>query len=77
MVQLTSPLLALLDERAARDGVSRSRLIRDAVESYLKEDAEAALLQRVLEGYRRQPLTDEEMATAEASARALVEEEPW
>lgn len=77
MVQLNRTLLELLDARAARDGVSRSQLIRDAVESYLDEDAEAAALQRVVEGYACTPETDEELHNAHDDARALVEEEPW
>lgn len=77
MVQLNQELLEVLDARAARDGVSRSRVIRDAVESYLAEDAETAALQRVVEGYARTPETDEELRTAHDDARALVEEEPW
>lgn len=77
MVQLNRSLLELLDARAARDGVSRSQLIRDAVESYLDKDAEAAALRRVVEGYARIPETDEELRTAQDDARALVAEEPW
>lgn len=77
MVQLTETLVGLLDERAAREGVSRSQVVRDAVEAYLREDAEAAALRAVVEGYRRQPVTDEELAAAAANARAVVDEEPW
>jgi metal-responsive CopG/Arc/MetJ family transcriptional regulator len=77
MVQLNRTLLELLDARAARDGVSRSRLIRDAIESHLAEDAEEAALRRVVEGNARTPETGEELRTAHDDARALVEEEPW
>lgn len=77
MGQLNRTLLELLDARAARDGVSRSQLVRDAIESYLDEDAEAAALQHVVEGYARTPETDGELRTAHDDVRALVEEEPW
>ena len=77
MVQLNRALLDLLDARAARDGVSRSQLIRDAVESYLDGDAEAAALRRVVEGYARVPETDEDLRIAHDDARNLVAEEPW
>lgn len=40
MVQLTDELVALLDQRADRDGTSRSQVIREAVETYLAEDRE-------------------------------------
>jgi metal-responsive CopG/Arc/MetJ family transcriptional regulator len=77
MGQLNRTLLELLDARAARDGVSRSQLVRDAVESYLAEDAEAAALQCVVQGYARTPETDEELRTAHDDARAIVGVEPW
>ncbi len=64
MVQLNRSLLDLLDARAARDGVSRSQLIRDAVQAYLDADMEAAALQRVVDGYARTPETDEELRSA-------------
>jgi len=77
MVQLNRSLLDLLDARAARDGVSRSQLIRDAVQAYLDADMEAAALQRVVDGYARTPETDEELRSAHDDARKLVAEEPW
>jgi metal-responsive CopG/Arc/MetJ family transcriptional regulator len=77
MVQLNRSLLDLLDARAARDGVSRSQLIRDAVQAYLDADMEAAALQRVVDGYARTPETDEELRIAHDDARNLVAEEPW
>ncbi len=77
MVQLNRAMLDLLDARAARDGVSRSQLIRDAVQAYLDADMAAAALQRVVDGYARTPETDEELRIAHDDARNLVAEEPW
>jgi len=77
MVQLNQSLLSLLDARAARDGVSRSQLIREAIDAHLAADAEATALQRVVEGYARTPETDGELRAAREDARALVAEEPW
>ncbi len=77
MVQLNQSLLSLLDARAARDGVSRSQLIREAIDAHLAADAEATALQRVVEGYARIPETDGELLAARQDARALVAEEPW
>lgn len=51
MVQLTEPLVDLLDQRAARERVSRSQVIRDAVEQYLRADHEAEIDGRIAEGY--------------------------
>ncbi len=55
MVQLTTGLVDLLDRRAHRDGVSRSQVIRDAVEAFLAEDREAEIDRRIIEGYTHMP----------------------
>jgi len=77
LVQLTDELLRRLDERAAREGRSRSALIRDAIEEYMYDEAKARIDREIIEGYERIPTTDEEMVWAEANAREMVEEEPW
>lgn len=77
LVQLSRVLLQRLDERAAREGRSRSALIRDAIEAYLYDEEEARIDREIREGYERIPQTDEEAAWAESSAREAVEEEPW
>ena len=55
MVQLTDRLLHLLDEHAARKGVSRSALIRTAIEEFLRTDEEAVVGRRIVAGYKRIP----------------------
>jgi predicted transcriptional regulator len=55
MVQLTDELVGLLDRRAAAAGVSRSQLIREAIEAYLAADREAEVDRRIKEGYTRMP----------------------
>lgn len=77
LVQLSDELLRRLDERAAREGRSRSALIREAIEEHLADDARDEITRRIIEGYERIPETEEEMAAAEASAREGVREEPW
>ncbi|HEV2791605.1 MAG TPA: ribbon-helix-helix protein, CopG family [Solirubrobacterales bacterium] len=77
LVQLTVDLLRRLDERAAREGRSRSALIRDAIEVYLHDEAKARIDREIIEGYERIPPTEEEMAWAEASTREMIREEPW
>lgn len=77
LVQLTSDLLRRLDERAAREGRSRSALIRDAIEAYLYDEEKARIDREIVEGYERIPTTDEELAWAEREAREMVREEPW
>lgn len=77
LVQLTEELLRRLDERAAREGRSRSSLIRDAIEAYLYDEEKARIDREIVEGYERIPPTEEEMEIAEAGVREDIEEEPW
>jgi metal-responsive CopG/Arc/MetJ family transcriptional regulator len=77
LVQLNEELLRRLDERAAREGRSRSSLIREAIETYMVDEARDEITRQIIAGYERIPETDEEMAWAEASAREMIEEEPW
>jgi metal-responsive CopG/Arc/MetJ family transcriptional regulator len=77
LVQLTGDLLRRLDERAAREGRSRSALIRDAIEAYLYEEERERITREIVEGYERIPTTDEEMEIAEREAREAIREEPW
>lgn len=54
-------------------GESRSTFVRTAIGNEIRR-------RRVLadvEAYRRQPETADELAMAEANARALIAEEPW
>ncbi len=55
LVQLNDTLLAALDQRAAGQGVSRSQIIREAVEAHLAEDHDAEVSRRIIEGYERVP----------------------
>jgi metal-responsive CopG/Arc/MetJ family transcriptional regulator len=78
LVQLTEPLLRLLDERAAREGVSRSQVIRDAVEAYLADDQEAEISRRITEGYTRIPQRDDTLeAFTNTARRDAWEDLPW
>ncbi|HSK50483.1 MAG TPA: CopG family transcriptional regulator [Solirubrobacterales bacterium] len=77
LVQLNEALLRRLDERAAREGRSRSALIRDAIEKYMYDETKARIDREIIEGYERIPETDEEMAWAEQNVREMIQEEPW
>jgi metal-responsive CopG/Arc/MetJ family transcriptional regulator len=77
LVQLSRALLQRLDERAAREGRSRSALIRDAIEAYLYDEEEARIDREIREGYERIPETEEELRSAELSGREGIREEPW
>ncbi len=55
MVQLSDEFVALLDRSAHRRGVSRSALVRQAIEELLAEESEAAMTAAIIDGYRRVP----------------------
>jgi metal-responsive CopG/Arc/MetJ family transcriptional regulator len=77
LVQLTDELLRRLDERAAREGRSRSALIRDAIEVSLASEARDEISRQIVEGYERVPQTDDEFDWGDAEAREAIREEPW
>src|SRR6266511_503357 len=76
LVQLSDELLALLDERAAKSGRSRSELIRSAVERELAAEREAAIDKAIVEGYTRIPQPERD-PWAEAAAKRSIADEPW
>jgi hypothetical protein len=55
MVQLTTELVASLDQEARRQGVSRSALVRQAVEMMLASNHHRDLGRSIVEGYQRTP----------------------
>lgn len=56
---------------------SRADALRHAVRDYLDRERRHRIGEAIAEGYRRLPQTDEEVAGAEASTRAMIREEPW
>jgi metal-responsive CopG/Arc/MetJ family transcriptional regulator len=69
LVQLSDELLGHLDERAARERRSRSALIREALEAYLRDELKAEVDRRIVDGYRR--------LRAQAGAREASRDERW
>lgn len=74
LVQLSEELLAQLDARVAREGRSRSQLIREALDGYLADDREGEIDRAIVESYTRIPQED---FGAKWSARQSIEAEPW
>lgn len=74
LVQLSDELVAALDERATELGISRSALIRRALEAYLTEAVRSEIDRRILEGYARIPPED---AWGDLPARGMIAAEPW
>ena len=76
LVQLDDQLLALLDERAAEEGTTRSELLGRFARAGLAEGARSSIDMAIAEGYRRIP-AEEPGALVRALAIASVEAEPW
>lgn len=56
---------------------SRSEIVRAAVVELLDRLRREDVGHRIVDGYRRHPETDDELADARAASLALIEEEPW
>lgn len=84
-MQLSDELLRHLDRQAQRRRVSRSQVIREAIEQYTHDETEAEIDRSIVEAYTRIPQEPDPMAEFffEETARALAEEErkagydPW
>jgi len=76
LVQLDDQIVSLLDQRASREGLSRSALIRRAVEAYLGDDLDAAIDRAIVVGYSSTP-ADEPPGDIVLLATASIEAEPW
>jgi metal-responsive CopG/Arc/MetJ family transcriptional regulator len=89
LVQLTDELVDRLDRRAAREGVSRSALIRELLADALDDPSHDEVSERIIEGYSRAPQAEERDQWGDLSewnarnaARNLAalseeEEQPW
>ena len=74
LVQLSDELLERLDFYRARDGRSRSEVVREAIERYLEADREAEIDRLLVDAYTRQPPED---LWNDQAAKQLISEEPW
>ena len=75
LVQLSDELIAELDARAAREGRSRSELVREALTDYLHGDREAEIDRLIVESYTSRP--QEDLLGAERVGRAMIAAESW
>jgi metal-responsive CopG/Arc/MetJ family transcriptional regulator len=74
LVQLSDELLERLDSYRAREGQSRSEVVREAIERYLASDREAEIDRLLVDAYTRQP--PENLWTDQA-AKQMISAEPW
>jgi len=74
LVQLSDELLDRLDAYRAREGRSRSEVVREAIERYLAADREAEIDRLLVEAYTRQPPED---VWGDNAAKRMISAEPW
>lgn len=68
-------LVSRLDRRAARDQISRSRLVREAVTAYLAADEDTSIAAAYQAGYSKAPFgTPDEWGDLEAFHDALAQD---
>lgn len=81
-----SQLVTRIDDDLARDldslvaeGVveSRSEAVRQALRELIDRHRRRTIGEAIVEGYLRQPQTDEELGWTDAAAIRMIEEEPW
>lgn len=77
-MRLPDQLLAGLDDLVRR-GVydSRAAAVRAGVEAIMEIEQRRQVDRDVVEGYRRNPMTESERDAAIASLRDAIAEEPW
>jgi Arc/MetJ-type ribon-helix-helix transcriptional regulator len=77
-VRIPSALIEDLDSVVASGRFeTRADAVRAALEALLETERRAEIGRRIVEGYRRVPQEDTEVATASESAATSLEEEPW
>jgi predicted DNA-binding protein len=74
LVQLSDELLERLDAYRAREGRSRSEVVREAIEQYLAADREAEIDRLIVEAYTRRPPED---VWGDEPAKRMIAAEPW
>ena len=67
---------AAIEEIRRRKGISRSRVVQEAIAFTLAEQEKARAVRRYEEGYRKRPETTEALAYAKATA-ATMSKERW
>jgi metal-responsive CopG/Arc/MetJ family transcriptional regulator len=78
VTRLDDKLIGELDGLVSEGVVAtRSEGVRLGLEKLVDEHRRRRIGAEIVDAYRRQPQTDEELAGLERATRALVDEEPW
>lgn len=78
VARLNDDLVAEVD-RLVADGVvaNRSEAVRLGLTRLVDQEQRRRMGATIVDAYRRQPQTDEELAGLDQATRALINEEPW
>ena len=77
-VRLPEELAERLDELVASGRFeSKAEAVRSAIQTMVEAERRRDIGQRIAEGYRRVPQTDDEVAAAAEAAVRSIHEEPW
>ena len=78
VARLNDDLVAAVDD-LVNEGIfeSRSDAIRRALEFVVDRQRRKRIGDAIVEGFRRIPQTEDEIAWADAATIAMIEEEPW
>ncbi|MFI4985694.1 MAG: ribbon-helix-helix domain-containing protein [Solirubrobacterales bacterium] len=78
VTRLDDKLVEELDSLVA-DGIvaNRSEAVRLGLERLIEEQRRKRIGAEIVDAYRLQPQTEEELAGLDQATRALIEEEPW
>ena len=78
VTRVETALVEAVDELIAAGVVeTRSDAVRIGLERLVDQHRRAEIGRQIVEGYRRQPQTEEELAGVDEAAAAMIREEPW
>ncbi|MCE2532354.1 MAG: ribbon-helix-helix protein, CopG family [Acidimicrobiia bacterium] len=77
-VRLDDELVAQVDQLVQIGLVdSRSQAVREGLRALVDQRRRRAVAEAIVEGYRRLPQTDEDIAWSDEATAAMIAEEPW
>jgi len=76
-IRMSDDRVQAIDELVASGRASRAAVIVEAIDRLVADLERERIDREIVEGYRRIPETDEELAWAEWSTTESIREEPW
>ena len=78
VTRVNDRLVAQIDDLGAKGAVaSRSEAVRVGLERLVHQHRRRETGAKTVQGYRRHPQTDDELAGLDQATRALIAEDPW